>query len=382
MKIVQIIGARPQFIKYSAVNEAIIKHNSDSQAYIEDILINTGQHYDYEMSELFFRELGIKEPDYNLEVGSGTHAYQTGLILQKVEVVLAEEQPDAVIVYGDTNSTVGGALAAAKLNFPVLHVEAGLRSFNKKMPEEINRVLTDHLSAVLLCPSESAVAMLKREGFENISNGGGLISKAFEIAAFSPDISNPLIFNVGDVMFDVLNHSLEIAKKDSKILNDLGLVDKEYCVLTIHRAESTESLDAFKILMEFVNEIAFDKCIVFPAHPRTRNMIDTIDINLADNVKLIEPLGYFDLLMLINNSKYVMTDSGGMQKEAYWLKTPCITLRDETEWVETIDNGWNVLYKDYRADHKFHHASGKDAHFYGDGEAAVRIVNILNSIAR
>ena len=377
VKIAQIIGARPQFIKYSAVSKAIRQHNRDDEKKIDDILINTGQHYDFEMSGMFFKELGIKEPDYNLEVGSGTHAYQTGTIMQRVEDILIREEPDIVIIYGDTNSTIGGALAAAKLTIPVFHVEAGLRSYNKEMPEEINRVLADHLCTVLLCPSASAVETLRTEGFTQSCHDGKLIPVDLDTFVVSPTASNPLVINVGDVMFDVMKHSLEIAKKNSNVLADLEIGDDEYFVLTIHRAESTKSPEKLTALLEFVNEISSSKSVIFPVHPRTRALIDSMDINLAENVKQIAPIGYFDMLMLMEKSKLIMTDSGGMQKEAYWLRTPCITMREETEWRETIESGWNVLYKDYNEPH----STNNDGHFYGDGRAAERIVNVINGIA-
>ncbi len=374
LKFVNIVGARPQFIKYFPVSEAIKKLNSASGKVIEDVLVHTGQHYDYEMSKIFFDEFGIKEPNYHLGVGSGSHGGQTGEIIQKVENVLNTEKPDVVLVYGDTNSTMGAALAAVKIHISVAHIESGLRSYNKYMPEEINRITTDHISTVLFCPSKTAANNLRNEGFRNLLNDGDIVSlDSFKPGKAKFDINASLVINAGDVMYDVLLYSVDIAESRSRILDLLQLNGEDYCVLTLHRAESTDDLEKFEKITRFVSEISSGKTVIFPMHPRTRNVYGKTRSKFGDNIKIIEPVSYFDMLLLMKNSLLVMTDSGGMQKEAYWLKTPCITLREETEWIETIASGWNVLYNDYKGPHE---TSGNSLH-YGDGRAAERIMNIL-----
>ncbi|TLD39827.1 MAG: UDP-N-acetylglucosamine 2-epimerase [Candidatus Jettenia ecosi] len=390
MKVTNIVGARPQFIKYSPVSKAIEEFNKQSlvsnnnasnttfdlycsKMLIEDILIHTGQHYDYAMSEIFFNELSIKNPHYHLGVGSHLHGIQTGQILQRVEEVLLKEKPDIVIVYGDTNTTLGSALAAVKLHIPVVHIEAGLRSYNKYMPEEINRVLTDHASSLLLCPTENAVENLRKEGFGNTLNNGKLPDNYSRISHFTPHVSHPIIINVGDVMYDVLLATLEIAAKKSKILENLDLIEKEYYILTIHRAENTDNYERLEEIITFVNDISTGNTVIFPSHPRTKKIVGSIGKKFANNIKVIEPVGYFDMVWLLKNSVLALTDSGGLQKEAYWLKIPCITLRDETEWIETVQSGWNILYKDYKEGHSRKY----DNNYYGDGKSAEKIVNIL-----
>lgn len=377
MKIANIVGARPQFIKYFPISEAIKRYTAGPDDALTEILIHTGQHYDYNMSKIFFDEFNIKAPDYHLGVGSGTHGKQTGQIIQRVEDVLAYVRPDVVIVYGDTNSTLGAALAAAKIHIPVAHVESGLRSFNKEMPEEINRILTDRISAMLFCPSKTAVQNLKNEGFHNVLNDGDFIPQNY----FSHNgkgadsrIDNPLVINTGDVMYDVLLFSTDIADGRSKIIEQLQLDSKNYYLLTLHRAENTDNPERLKSVIAFVNKISTDKVVIFPMHPRMKSVYENCSIRFAGNIRITPPLGYFDNLMLLQKCSLVMTDSGGMQKEAYWLKVPCVTLRDETEWVETLQSGWNVLYKDYISPHA---PSAKDTPYYGDGEAAIRIVNAL-----
>ncbi len=318
MKIASIIGARPSFIKAASVSGEIRKE-------FEEILIHTGQHYDYEMSEVFFRELGIPEPDYNLDIGSGTQGEQTGKMLIEIETVLLKEKPEIVLVYGDTNSTLGGALAAVKLQTPVAHVEAGLRSFDRSMPEEINRVLTDHISNLLFCPTRTAIDNLAKEG---ITEG---------------------VHQVGDVMLDTLEHNREVAEKRSRILKDHGLKDKEYFVATVHRQSNTDNPENLKNIVDAFCEL--EETIVFPAHPRTVKFMSQykIDKKLNGSILLIKPPGYLDMLNLTAHAKKILTDSGGMQKEAYMLKVPCITLRENTEWVETVRDGWNVLVGSDRA---------------------------------
>lgn len=386
MKVINIVGARPQFIKYFPVSKAIEKFNEQStvknppsettsfiphqsNVLIEDILVHTGQHYDYAMSEIFFNELGIKRPHYHLGVGSHSQGIQTGQILQKVEEVLLKEKPDIVIVYGDTNTTIGSTLAAVKLHIPVAHIEAGLRSYNKYMPEEINRVLTDHSASVLLCPTENAVENLRKEGFGNILNDGKLIDNYSRI----PHSPQPTVINVGDVMYDVLLIAIEIAAQRSKILENLDLTGKEYHILTVHRAENTDTHDTLEGIINFVNNVSAGTTVIFPVHPRTKKIFGTIRKKLADNMRIIEPVGYFDMVWLLKHSTLAFTDSGGLQKEAYWLKVPCITLRDETEWIETIQSGWNTLYKNYKECSNLRH----DNNYYGNGKSAEKIVNIL-----
>jgi UDP-GlcNAc3NAcA epimerase len=312
MKIVSVVGARPQFIKCAPVSREIRKEH-------QGIIIHTGQHYDPEMSDIFFQELKIPKPDYNLGVGSGTHGKQTGEILSKVEEVLLKESPDIVLVYGDTNSTLAGALAAAKLHIPVAHVEAGLRSFDRTMPEEINRIVTDHISDLLFCPTQTAVDNLAHEG---IIKGS---------------------FLTGDVMVDALKYNLGIAGQGSRILEKLHLKKSEYLVLTVHRPANTDNKTNMKNILEAIGRV-HDK-VIFPIHPRTRNFL--VEHNLWDkmpgNVIITEPLGYFDMLHLMHHADKILTDSGGIQKEAYILGVPCITLRENTEWVETLEGGWNVL---------------------------------------
>jgi UDP-N-acetylglucosamine 2-epimerase len=314
MKILTVVGARPQFIKLAPLSK-ILRENG-----INEIIVHTGQHYDENMNDLFFKELEIPEPDYNLGIGSGNHGEQTGRMLIEIEKIMLKENPDLVIVYGDTNSTLAGALAASKLHVKLAHVEAGLRSFNKRMPEEINRVLTDHVSDILFCPTQTAVENLKNEG---ITNG---------------------VYLVGDVMFDALLHFSKISDIKSNILERLNIKPKEYYLATIHRAENTDNYERLKNILTAFSKL--DEMVVFPIHPRTRKMINYYgldDLLENNNVKVIDPVGYLDMLKLEKNAKAILTDSGGVQKEAFWLKVPCITLRDETEWIETVNLGWNRL---------------------------------------
>lgn len=371
MKLIQIVGARPQFIKYFPLQKVLEKEDN-----IKDILVHTGQHYDYQMSEVFFKQLGIKKPDYHLEVGSATQGVQTAKIIEKVEKVLIEEKPDFVIVYGDTNSTLGGALAAAKLHIPIIHIESGLRSYNKKMPEEINRVLTDHISSILLCPTKNACDNLKKEGFKNIAQKGKLISLDYKINNTEITSDNPLVINTGDIMYDAVILSLKAAKNHSTILKKLNIEPKTYSFMTLHRAENTDDPERLKEMINFVVAHSKTKEIYFPVHPRTAKIIKSQKIELPEKIKPLEPLDYFDTLTMLNNALELFTDSGGMQKEAYWLKVPTITLRDETEWVETVKSGWNVLYKDYNGSHKLK----KQLPYFGDGKTAERIKKVLKSV--
>ncbi len=308
MKIVSIIGARPQFIKAAVVSKALEKYDD-----VEEILVHTGQHYDENMSKVFFDELEIRKPDYNLEVGSGSHAFQTGMMMIKIEEVLIKEKPDWVLVYGDTNSTIAGSLAAAKLHIKIAHVEAGLRSFNMLMPEEVNRILTDRISTVLFAPTKNAINLLAREG-----------------------IKDNVVFS-GDVMFDSILHYQNLASEKKNLANIINL-DKYY-LGTIHRAENTDDKARLTSIFEAFSQL--DLPIVIPLHPRTKKLI--AEINYSDNVIIIDPVGYLEMILLLKNSTKVLTDSGGLQKEAYFLKKPCVTLRDETEWIETLEGNWNFI---------------------------------------
>jgi len=363
MKIATIVGARPQFIKAAPVSKAIRDHNDKQKGpRITEVLVHTGQHYDHGMSQIFFDELDISEPDLNLGVGSGSHGWQTGQMLVRIEEVLLEEKPDFVVVYGDTNSTLAGALAAAKLNLPVAHVEAGLRSFNREMPEEHNRVLADHCADVLFCPTKTAVDNLAREG---IIQGVHL---------------------VGDTMYDAVLHFAEIARKRSTILEDLNLEPKTYLLTTIHRPYNTDIPENLRNIFQAFAEIG--EVIVFPAHPRTTKKIDALERAfpqgvVPENTKMIAPVGYLDMLVLEENARLILTDSGGMQKEAYFFGVPCITLRPETEWVETVEAGWNVLAGSdtesiLAAYERLGGSSpGSRPTLYGDGRASLEVVRYI-----
>jgi len=350
MKIFSLVGARPQFIKCAPVSQELRKSH-------EEILVHTGQHYDPEMSEIFFEDLQIPRPDYHLDVGSGPHGKQTGAMLERVEDVLVKEVPDLVLVYGDTNSTLAGALAAAKLHIPVAHVEAGLRSFDRRMPEEINRVVTDHVSDLLFCPTLTAVDNLKKEG---ITQG---------------------VFLTGDVMVDALVHNARIAEKKSHIIRQLGLKKGNYFVATVHRPGNTDNKKNLTAIIAALKESG--KTVVFPIHPRTKKYLIAYGLwdSLPGNIRCIDPLGYIDMIHLMKHAKKILTDSGGIQKEAYVMGVPCITLRDTTEWVETLTGGWNVLVG---ADELKILAAVKedvrttaDNTIFGSGDAAVKIVRAL-----
>ena len=358
MKLLNIVGARPQFIKVGPVLRAIAEHNRNHpDRPIQEVLVHTGQHYDDEMSRVFFEELELKEPDYHLGVGSGSHGYQTGEMLRRIEEVLLKEEPDWVVVYGDTNSTLAGALAAAKLHLPVAHVEAGLRSFNKRMPEEINRVLTDHVSDLLFCPTETAVENLRREG---ITEGVHL---------------------VGDVMYDSVLYNAGLAERKSDILHRLHLKPKEYALVTIHRAENTDNPDRLRAIFQALEEIAKGMPVIVPLHPRTRKRLSELRVN-PEGVSVLPPVSYLEMLLLEKHAKIILTDSGGVQKEAFFFRVPCVTLREETEWVETVEAGWNVLVgcdprQIVTACHDKRAVSAKSVAPYGEGEAAKRIVEAL-----
>ena len=341
LRLASIVGARPQFIKAAAVTR-IIRTRQD----IAELMIHTGQHFDADMSAIFFEELAIPAPVRDLGVNGGGHGEMTGRMLQLLELALQELRPDAVLVYGDTNSTLAGALAAAKLHIPVSHVEAGLRSFNRRMPEEINRVMVDHLSALSFCPTRAAIANLAREG---ISDG---------------------VEEVGDVMHDATLFAAAVARERSTVLERLGLSPRGYAVATLHRAENTDDAGALAKAVAYLAAEAVRRVVVLPLHPRTRAAVARAGLSLGP-ICVTPPLGYLDMHRLLQDAALVLTDSGGLQKEAYFHRVPCVTLRDETEWVETIEHGWNRLWSvpDYRP--------RSEIPDYGDGHAAERIVASL-----
>ena len=492
MKIATIIGARPQFIKAAAVSRAIAAHNRQAlnldpgtsnielrtlnfehsssveprtlnieHCTLNEFLIHTGQHYDDGMSAVFFRELEIPEPKYNLAIGSGSHGAQTGQMLAAIEKILIDEKPDWVLIYGDTNSTLAGALAAAKLHIPIAHVEAGLRSFNRRMPEEINRIVADQLSTLLLCPSQVAVDNLAAEGIGGnpmvrqahhdkqgchpepslsepppalraASAGGGQKesspvehrtlnleqSSSVEHRTLNIEQSSsvePRTLNIeqsssvvitGDVMADALQFAATKASAQSDILARLGLQPQRYLLATVHRAENTDDPKRLSDIMAALSELAEREPVILPLHPRTKKILErtsnrqtsniehrTLNIEHSSSVeprtlnfehpclRLIDPLGYFDIIALEKSARMLLTDSGGMQKEAYWLKVPCVTLRDETEWVETVASGWNILTgaDRNRIVTAVQNFTPPSAHppLYGDGKAAEKILSIL-----
>ncbi|MBI4340379.1 MAG: UDP-N-acetylglucosamine 2-epimerase (non-hydrolyzing) [Chloroflexi bacterium] len=352
MKVLSVVGARPEFIQAARLSEAI-------RARHQEVLVHTGQHYDYEMSEVFFQQLGLPRPDYNLGVGSGSHGWQTGEIMARMETTLVETRPEWVIVRGDTNSTLAAALAAAKLHIPVAHVEAGLRSFNKAMPEETNRIATDHISDLLFCPTQTAMNNLEREGLGEKTR------------------------LVGDVMYEAILHSLSIAQEQSDVMARLSLEPKGYLLATVHRAENTEDPARLAGIVQAL--ACLGEPVVFPVHPRTRAALKQHGLGLDGRVLDMPPVGYFDMLLLEQNARMVLTDSGGVQKEAYCLGTPCVTLREETEWVETVQAGWNTLVGAEpqairRAVTEFHPPDARPA-LYGDGHTSQHIVRALETYA-
>ena len=354
MKIVTIIGARPQLIKAAVVSRELGKS-------CNEILVHTGQHYDSNLSQVFIDELELPQPDYNLGVGSGLHGEQTGEMLKRVERILIEIQPDMVLLYGDTNSTLAGALAAAKLCIPIAHVEAGVRHYDRSVPEEVNRVLTDHVSTLLFCPTQRAVSNLEREG---VTQG---------------------VHWVGDVMYDSILQHLPIAERHSHILERLDLESKDYVLATIHRASNTDNRDNLKGIFDALVEVA--QRVVIPLHPRTRKALLKFSLqeylSRESNLMIIEPVGYLDFLMLEQHAKIILTDSGGVQKEAYFLGVPCVTLRDYSPWPETVEDGWNILVRPRKSEilHAATRATSpkpRNTDAFGDGNAADKILRILN----
>jgi UDP-GlcNAc3NAcA epimerase len=338
MRILTVVGARPQFVKAAAISRAIARRTG-----ISEILVHTGQHFDPGMSQIFFDELGLEAPRLNLGIHGGGHGEMTGRMLAALERIIIEERPGLVLVPGDTTSTLAGALAAAKLRVPVAHLEAGLRSFNRRMPEEINRVLTDHVSALLLCPTETAVINLAREGIV-----GG-------------------VHDVGDVMYDAALFAAA-ASRHSQILDRLGIVERGYAVATVHRAESTDNTETLGEIVGFLRRQACEFPVIFPMHPRTRKQISRWNLALGD-ILACDPVGYLDMHRLLRSAVAVFTDSGGLQKEAYFHRVPCVTLRSETEWVETVEAGWNRLWQgpDYMP--------RRETTAFGDGHAAEKAVD-------
>jgi len=350
MKIMSVVGARPQFIKAAPVSRVLRRKHVE-------VLVHTGQHYDDNMSDVFFRELDIPEPDINLGVGSGPHGAQTGGMMTDLETVAIEVKPDWVLVYGDTNSTLAAALVAAKLHIPIAHVEAGLRSFDRRMPEEINRVLSDHVSDLLLCPTEVAVRNLAREGIERG------------------------VHLVGDVMYDAFLFNLAAARKRDDVVKKLGLAPGGFALATLHRAENTDDPQHLQSILRGIDESGLE--VVLPLHPRTRSRLDGPP---PAHIRVLDPVGYFDMLALEEAAAVIVTDSGGVQKEAYFLAKPCITLRDSTEWTETVEAGWNILVGwdsdriaqamlSFRPD-------GKRPELFGDGHAAEKISELLDVARR
>jgi UDP-N-acetylglucosamine 2-epimerase (non-hydrolysing) len=350
VKVVSVVGARPQFIKAFAVSRELRPDH-------EEILVHTGQHYDQELSDVFFEELGMPEPDYNLGVGSDSHGRQTAAMLEGIEAVLETEAPDVLLLYGDTNSTLAGAIAGSKMDPAVAHVEAGLRSYNREMPEETNRVLTDHASDILFAPSESAADTFEQEG---ITEG---------------------VHVVGDVMYDAILWARELAESESTILERIGFTERDFILSTIHRAGNTENQDRLKAILEGLSNAPTP--VVLPVHPRTRDRLKQYGMweHATSVLKIIDPVGYLDFVRLLDTSERVATDSGGVQKEAFYLDTPCVTMRNETEWTETVESGWNVLVGSdreaienaLRIDPELY----RNPEIYGDGTAAEEIVSVI-----
>jgi len=405
-KIVTIVGARPQFIKAATVSRALAEYNKTClpESVIREVLVHTGQHYDDNMSRVFFTELHIPQPDYNLEIGSGSHGQQSGKMLMALEKVLVEEKPDLVLVYGDTNSTLAGVLAAAKLHVPSAHVEAGLRSFNRRMPEEINRIVADQLGNILFSPTPAASDNLRREGIA--------VDPLPDQEPLAFDINAQLAFQVGDVMYDSVIFYESLAKDNSEILDNLGLTEKNYSLATVHRAENTDDPENLKNIMQaFASLATAGHEIVLPLHPRTKKCFEALQSEAGfswlgtlktepsaslSRIRIVEPVGYLDMIQLEKNAAVIFTDSGGVQKEAFFLQVPCITLRRETEWVETVECGRNILVG---ADRKKIIAAfdrgvaakkelspfgldttENDDQVYGNGQAAECIVEIISRL--
>jgi UDP-GlcNAc3NAcA epimerase len=362
IKIITVVGARPQFIKAASVSRAVAAHNAaGGRPLVSERIVHTGQHYDDKMSQVFFDELHIPAPAVNLGVGSGPHGRQTGAMLEQIETVLVEGRPDYVLVYGDTNSTLAASLAAVKLHIPVAHVEAGVRSFNRRMPEEINRVVTDTVSTLLFCPTQAAVDNLAREG---ITRG---------------------VHRLGDVMYDSVLFNGSLAQGQHGVLERLGVDPKTFYLATIHRPENTDDPSRLSAILAALGRM--DAPVILPLHPRTRKILDGDHLNVGPNVRLIDPVPYLEMLLLERSARLILTDSGGVQKEAYWFGVPCVTLRDETEWVELVQAGCNVVVG-ADAERIVQAAAAiegrgavnpptADPHLYGDGHCGDAIVRLL-----
>lgn len=398
MRILSVVGARPQFIKSALVSRKLREKG------IKEILVHTGQHYDFNMSDIFFRELNLPKPDYHLDVGSGSHGEQTGKMLMEIEKVLLQEKPDIVSVYGDTNTTLAGALAATKLHIPVAHTEAGLRSYNKSMPEEINRVLTDHCSDILFCPTETAVKDLQKEAFTNIVNGGKLIH---DNSLLSQNQSRstihdlcfttyglPLVMNIGDVMLDIALEAKKLINRkaggEKRTLERYFLEAKDYILATIHRANNTDNKKNLQDIMEALKEITRNELkIFFPVHPRTKKGLEKFNLtnDMPKDLIISEPISYMKMIALESNARLIITDSGGIQKEAYFFKVPCVIPRGETEWVELVKTGWSKVVGTKKenivnavlATLNEDFARKEWINFYGDGRASERIAKVLKN---
>lgn len=360
MKIATILGARPQFIKAALLSQELRKNH-------EELIIHTGQHYDVQLSDIFFEEMSIPFPDYNLEVGSGSHAYQTAQIMIKLEKLLIAEEPDLVLLYGDTNSTLAGALTASKLQIPIAHVEAGPRMYDKSVPEEVNRIVTDHLSEILFAPTQKSLENLQNEGL------------------------NEGIYLTGDIMFDNYRYFSNLANRKSNILKKLNLAGEKYILATVHRARNTDSNENLKAICDSFKIIAENLTLVLPLHPRTETYLKKYDLyddlDVEPNIKMVRPLSYFDMLILTKNAHRIVTDSGGLQKEAYFAKVPCITLDSSTGWSETVEDGWNILADDGRIFDGKHIADlvagfqpvNKQNNSFGDGNSRKKMLEVLDN---
>jgi UDP-GlcNAc3NAcA epimerase len=367
--ILTIIGARPQIIKAAAISRAIKNKYSDK---ITEVIVHTGQHYDQNMSEVFFEELGIPKPNYNLNVGSGSHGKQTASMISGIEEILMKENPNCIVLYGDTNSTLAGAVAASKIHIPVVHIEAGLRSFNKSMPEEINRIMCDHVSTLLFSPTSTGLKNLLNEGFKENAN------KPYTI-------HNPKIYHCGDVMYDNSLHFAKVAESKTSVLKDLGLNSNEFILATIHRDNNTDNKERLSSIFRSFDKISKEKNlkIILPLHPRTAKLLkQNLDENVYssitgnDNIKIIPPVSFLEMIALEKNAFLVMTDSGGVQKEAFFFQKPCLILRPETEWTELVDQGAalvcdadeNKILNGFEHFYKNSHSNFPE--IYGDGKAA------------
>ena len=367
MKIITIIGARPQIIKAAALSRAIQQHYA---GHIQEVIVHTGQHYDDNMSQVFINELGIPQPDYNLHVGSASHGLQTARMIEGIEQILVDEKPNCIVLYGDTNSTLAGAVAASKIHVPVVHIEAGLRSFNKSMPEEINRIVCDHCSTLLFSPTRTGFDNLAREGFM-MDNGGPYT------------IDNPKVYHCGDIMYDNSLYFSSIADQKVDLLQRLGLENKPYVLTTLHRDSNTDHSERLNAILDAILTLSTDIDVVLPMHPRTRKMVHllvdpekTNRLMQNKNIQIIEPVSFLEMIQLEKHAKMVMTDSGGVQKESYFFKKPCVILRPETEWVEIVETGAAILVdadneKILNYSHRYLQQPPVDfPEIFGDGHAA------------